>query len=82
MINTTIAVTLSLTSAITLDTQVALRAEIHRLQMEHKAELQRDQEQLQVLGDFSKDAAAVRQHNEVLTKVGLLFVPHTTPPTP
>jgi hypothetical protein len=44
------------------------QAEIHRLQMEHNLERQRDLEQLQSLGDFSKDAAAVREHNEALTK--------------
>ena len=56
-----------------LDTEVALRAEIHRIQQQHQEERRGDLSQVAMLADIRSDAAAVREHNEVLTaQIGVL----------
>ena len=45
-----------------IETEVALRAEIHRLQQQHNAERQHDLAQLRMLNDAVQDAAAMRAH--------------------
>ncbi len=56
-----------------LDTEVALRAEIHRIQQQHQEERRGDLSQVAMLADIRSDAAAVREHNEMLTaQIGVL----------
>jgi hypothetical protein len=50
-----------------LDTEVALRTEIQRMGQRHQEERRGDLEQVATMAEILRDAAAVREHNEVLT---------------
>ena len=50
-----------------LDTEVALRAEIQRMGQRHQEERRGDLAQVATMAEIRRDAAAVREHNEVLT---------------
>ena len=50
-----------------LDTEVALRAEIQRMGQRHQEERRGDLVQMATIAETRRDAAAVREHNEMLT---------------
>mmetsp|Transcript_38753 Transcript_38753/g.56966 ORF Transcript_38753/g.56966 Transcript_38753/m.56966 type:complete len:1339 (+) Transcript_38753:658-4674(+) len=50
-----------------LDTEVALHAEIHRIQYQNNQDRSEDQTQLQQFSAVTQDALAVRAHNDLLT---------------
>jgi hypothetical protein len=50
-----------------LDTEVALRAEIQRMGQRHQEERRGDLAQVATMAEIRRDAAAVREHSEVLT---------------